>query len=73
MSCVRCEILRAKVHALYMFHVQRMSFYEVGVAIVGSTSYTGYYWMDGDRIMRSPTLEHFIDDVGVEVVKLNRT
>lgn len=73
MNCIRCEILRVKVRALYMFHVQRMSFYEVAVAIVGSTAYSGCYWMDGDRIMRSPTLQHFIDDVGIEVVKLNRT
>lgn len=72
MACVRCEILRAKLRAMYMFHVEGKTFDEVAMTIIVDPAYIGAYWMKGDRIMRSPSPEYLMTDVAVEVVKLNR-
>ncbi|URA06939.1 hypothetical protein Pfeifenkraut_BL30042 [Xanthomonas phage Pfeifenkraut] len=71
MACVRCEILRVKLRALYLFHVEGKSFDEVAAIIISDPAYSGAYWMKGDRIMRSPGIEYLMTDVAVEVVKLN--
>lgn len=72
MKCVRCEILRVKLRALYLFHIEGKSFVETALTIIVDEAYSGVYWMHFDAIMRSPDRELMSKGIGVEVVKLNK-
>lgn len=73
MSCVRCEITRAKLYAMFLYHVQKMSREQTALQVIASDKFTGVYWLKDDTIYRSASITLFLTGIGAEVVKLNRT